>query len=157
MKKSKYLIISLVLLIIDQISKYFVMTNIKLNKSIVIIPNFFKLTYTNNHGAAFSILEGNTILLIVVSIIALILIYLFLIKNHKLSSLEIFSYSLLIGGIIGNLIDRILYHYVIDFIHFEIFNYHFPIFNIADVAIVIGIMIMILIILKEDKNAKNNN
>lgn len=153
----KITLLSLLVVIIDRLTKILVTANVNLNSSIVLINDFLSITYVKNIGAAFSILEGNTILLIVVSIIALILIYLFLIKNHKLSSLEIFSYSLLIGGIIGNLIDRILYHHVIDFIHFEIFNYHFPIFNIADVAIVIGIMIMILIILKEDKNAKNNN
>ena len=67
-----------------------------------------------------------------------------MIKNHKLSSLEIFSYSLLIGGIIGNLIDRIVRGYVIDFISIKLGNYNFPIFNVADILIVIGVFLLLL-------------
>ena len=108
MKKNKYLIISLVLLIIDQISKYFVMTNIKLNKSIVIIPNFFKLTYTNNHGAAFSILEGKQVLIIIISIIVFIYLCFFTIPYNTAPTVYAIppSTSSIVPGIPSKLINN---------------------------------------------------
>lgn len=153
----KITLISLLVIVIDRITKILVINNINIDNSISVINNFLNITYVKNSGAAFSILEGNTTLLILVAIIALLLIYMFLIKDKKLDKLDIISYGLLIGGIVGNLIDRVLYKYVIDFIDFFISNYHFPIFNIADVAITLGIFILILIILKEEKHAKNNH
>lgn len=156
MKKSKYLIISLILLIIDQISKYFVMTNIKLNKSIVIIPNFFKLTYTNNHGAAFSILEGKQVLIIIISIIVFIYLLWELFKGKSDSKLINISISLILGGLLGNLIDRIIFNHVRDFLDFSFSKYNFAIFNIGDIGIVVGVILMLIGIVMEEKNANSN-
>lgn len=156
MKKSKYLIISLILLIIDQISKYFVMTNIKLNKSIVIIPNFFKLTYTNNHGAAFSILEGKQVLIIIISIIVFIYLLRELYKGKSDNKLINISISLILGGLLGNLIDRIIFNHVRDFLDFSFCKYNFAIFNIGDIGIVVGVILMLIGIVMEERNANSN-
>lgn len=141
-----------ILVLIDLVIKLLVMNNIY--DSVNIINNFFSLTYVKNTGAAFSILEGNKIIFIVSALISLFLIYKFLIKGSKINKLNEISYSLLIGGIIGNMIDRIIYGYVIDYLEFEIFNNYMPIFNFADICIVIGAFLFILETLVGDKNER---
>lgn len=143
---------SFILVLIDQIIKV-VVSNMKNN--IVIIKNFFSLTYVENTGAAFSILESKRIFLIIIAIGALYLIYKFLIKDKKLTPPETLIYSLLIGGIAGNLIDRIIYGYVIDYLEFILFNHYMPIFNFADICIVIGTILFLFETIKEDKKCKN--
>ena len=143
---------SLIFVLIDQIIKV-VVSNMKNN--IVIIKNFFCLTYVENTGAAFSILESKRIFLIIIGIGALYLIYKFLIKDKKLTTPETLIYSLLIGGIVGNLIDRIIYGYVIDYLEFILFNHYMPIFNFADICIVIGTILFLFETIKEDKKCKN--
>ena len=142
---------SFILILIDQIIKILVSNMIE---SIIIIKNFLNLTYVENTGAAFSILENNTIFLIIITFISLFLIYIFLLKNKKFNKLEIVTYSLLIGGIIGNLIDRIIHGYVIDYLEFIILNRHMPIFNFADICIVIGTFLFLFITIKEEQNAR---
>lgn len=151
MKKKIFLLVSL-FLIIDIISKKLIM-NFYTNK-IVVIPNFFSINYVKNTGAAFSILQGKTIILILVALFTIIsLIY--IIHKNKLNNLECFGYSLFLSGIIGNLIDRIFYGYVIDFLNFYLKGYNFPIFNIADTLIVSGAFILILNILMEANYKKS--
>lgn len=140
----KISLISILCILIDQITKIIVTTNINLNNSITIINNFFSFTYVKNYGAAWSILSGNRLLLIIIALISLFLIYNFFIKNKELKTLEIITYGLLIGGIIGNLIDRIIFGYVIDFFDFLIFNYNFPVFNFADIFIVVSAGLIII-------------
>ena len=144
-------IITILLVLIDFFVKFFIKTNLELLKSIVVISNFFNITYVRNIGAAFSILEGSRIFLILVASITLILVYFFLIRNKNLTRFDIISYSMLLAGIIGNLIDRIIYGYVIDYLDFKILNYNFPVFNLADTFIVISV---ILILIKEIKGKK---
>ena len=139
----KILSFSLILFIVDQIIKLIVKVNIDLNGSILVLNDFFYLSHVHNYGAAFSILYGNRIFLILFSIFSLILIYMFFIKNNKLNKLDYIIYSLLYGGIVGNLFDRIVYGYVIDYLDFYIFNYNFPVFNFADVCIVISVILII--------------
>lgn len=139
-----FISISLLAIIIDQVVKIVVTNNMVLNTPITIINNFFYLTYVTNEGAAWSILDGSRLLLIFLAIIALIAIYLFFIKNKKLETIEYIIYGLLVGGIVGNLIDRVIYGYVIDYLDFYIFNYDFPIFNIADICIVISVCLLLL-------------
>ena len=153
----KILPITIVSLFIDQLVKIIVINNMNLFDSINIITNFFKITYVRNTGAAWSILSGNTWFLIVISLIALVVIYLYFIKDKKLNKLESISYGLLIGGILGNLIDRIIYGYVIDYLDFKIINYDFPIFNIADICIVISIILIGISLIVGEKNARNKN
>lgn len=141
--------ITFILIFIDQLSKNLVDLYIALNGSIDIIPNFFSLTYVRNVGAAFSILPGSRWLFVLISIIALNIIYIFFIKDKELNKKETIILSLLQAGIIGNMIDRFLYGYVIDFFDFTILGYDFAIFNVADIFIVVSV---ILIILVGDKN-----
>ena len=147
----KILFISFIALIIDQFIKITISTKMLVHDSITIIINFFNITFVKNYGAAYSIFYGNTIFLILISIISLFLIYLFLIKNKELKKIDVFSYGILIGGILGNLIDRVIHGYVIDFLDFKIFGYDFPVFNIADICIVISVF-LIIIFSKDDKN-----
>lgn len=154
----KILIISIITFIIDFISKLLVESNLELYKSLSIIDNFFYLTYTHNYGAAFSILKHNKLLLIIVGIIAIISVLIYIKKQPKIKQIEIISYGLLIGGIVGNLYDRIIYGYVRDFLDFYIFGYDFAIFNLADSAIVIAIILLIIdTILGGVKNEDNNS
>jgi signal peptidase II len=113
-------------------------------KSINVIKNFFRITYLKNTGAAFSILSGNIIFLILITLIALFLIYFFLIRNKELKKIEIISYGMLIGGVIGNLIDRIRLGYVVDYLDFNFGNYNYPVFNFADTLIVISVILIII-------------
>lgn len=151
----KLISISAIIVFIDQLVKIIIKTNMRVNTSIKIIDKFFYLTYVHNVGAAWSILSGYRYLLIILSISVLIFIYLIFIKNKELTNKENITYGILIGGIIGNLIDRIIYGYVIDYLDFYIFNYNYPIFNIADICIVISIFTLIILTIKGDKYARS--
>lgn len=149
-------IISLVCIMVDQIIKIIISTNIKFTDSINIINNFFRITYLKNYGAAWSILSGNKIFLILVSFIALFLIYYFFLKNKKFSNIEEILYGLLIGGVIGNLIDRIRLGYVIDYLDFNFASYNYPVFNLADSLIVVSVIFLVVLNIKEDKNGNSS-
>ena len=151
------IIISFIILLIDQIIKLLITSFFNVNNGITIINNFFDITYVRNYGAAFSILDGNRLLLILISFLSLFLIYKFLIKDKKLSRLEIIVYGLLIGGLLGNLFDRVILGYVIDYLSFNIFGYHFPVFNLADICIVIGAGLIIFESFRSDKNGSRSN
>ena len=148
------ILISLVLLAVDQISKTIVTKLIDINNGVEIIKNFFYLTYTHNTGAAFSILTGQRILLILIAVAILIIIFNYIRKNKVEGKLDKLAFSLIIGGSLGNLLDRIVRGYVVDFIDVKIFGYDFPIFNLADTFIVIGVFLLLIITLirKEDKH-----
>ena len=113
MKKRIYYL-AILFFIIDIIVKHIVVRTMDLYQSIKIIPNFFYLTYTRNTGAAFSILQNQSILILLITVIALFVIYRY-INKETLSNKEMLGYSLIIGGTLGNLWDRIIYKYVIDF------------------------------------------
>lgn len=144
-------ILSIIFILLDQVSKYIVINY--LNKDIEIIKNFFYLIYTKNNGAAFSILTGKRILLIVVTISIIIGIINYIRKNKTNKKIEILSFSLIIGGSIGNLIDRIVRGYVVDFISVKIFNYNFPIFNIADSFICIGVFLLLFVSFRKERKS----
>lgn len=147
---------SLICLVIDQLIKL-VVSFLDVNTKITIIPNFFYITYVQNDGAAWSILSGNRLLLIMIGIICLFLVYFFLIRNKQISKFEQVNYVLLLSGIMGNLCDRIIRGYVIDYLDFKIFNYYFPIFNLADIFIVIGTGLIIISLFKGEKDGKNSS
>lgn len=149
------IILSIIFIIIDQVSKIIVVNNLTNNKSIEVIKSFFYLTYTNNKGAAFSILTGRRILLILVALIVIGVLIYYVRKNKIEGKVNKIALSLVIGGSIGNLIDRILRGAVIDFIDVKIFGYNFPIFNLADTFIVIGVFLLIIEMFR--KEHKNDN
>ena len=143
-------IISFIIVLIDFIIKLFIKNNFIVNESIEVINNFFYITYCKNYGVAWSLLSGKRIIPIITAIFVLIFIFFEIKKIKKLDKFDIIGYSLLTGGIIGNLIDRIFYGYVIDYLDFYIFNYNYPVFNFADICIVLGVIIVIFF-RKEDK------
>ena len=155
MSKKVY-IIGLIVFIIDQISKCLISTYMKLNQSITIIKDFFYIKYINNTGASWGILKDNRILLIVLSLLAIIIIIRYT-NTVKKTKLNIIGLGLLSGGILGNLSDRIIFGYVKDFIDIIIFKYDYPVFNIADSCIVIGVILLIISIIRgEDSNVSKS-
>jgi len=148
------ILITTIFTFFDQIIKIFINRNLILNESVKIIPGFFNITLAHNYGAAWSILNNKSWLLIIIAIAALIMIYFNFIKNKQLKKLDILLMSMLISGIIGNMIDRIRLGYVIDYLDFILFGYDYPIFNFADILIVVAMIILAIKTFKEEKNAK---
>lgn len=156
MKKDKIYIICVWWIIIDQIIKLLVTMKMKLNSVITIIPNLFRIYYVKNEGAAFSVFSGKRYLLIAISIIVFFVLADYIKKNKITKKLEIISLGMIMGGLVGNLIDRLLYSAVIDYLSFIIFGYKFAIFNLADIGIVVGIIILIISMFKEKRTNKLN-
>ena len=144
--KKRIAIITTIVFLLDQVSKYLIDSFLNVGESIKIF-NFFKLSRLSNTGAAFSILENKTILLLIVSIMLFIYILRESLKSKRLFS-DIY-YSLIMGGILGNFLDRIAFQSVRDFIDIKVFSYNFPVFNIADMAIVIGAILYIISLVGE--------
>ena len=147
MNKKNILIFSIALIIIllDQLSKFLIRKNFKLNESFPIVKNIFHLTYLNNTGSAFSVFQGYNLFFVIFSAVVIggIIYYLKNVKeNEKLTQ---FAVGLLLGGTIGNLVDRILVGAVTDFIDFRIW----PVFNIADSAVTVSVILLIILLWKK--------
>ena len=151
--KLKYTTVIIILFLIDRLFKILVVNYLK--TSITLIPNILNLTYVKNVGAAFSLMEGKTTLLAILSLLAFLVIYKELISKQNETLLNI-SYIMILGGILGNFYDRLVLNYVIDYISVIIFNYHFPIFDFADMLIVIGVLLLIYELWKDEKNEIRN-
>lgn len=150
----KICMFSALFLFIDQVIKYLVETFLLLDKEIDIIPGFFSLSRVHNYGAAFSIMQGSNIIFIIVTLVSLIGIYIYIKSQNSISKLEIIAYTLLIGGIIGNFIDRIFRGYVVDYLSFNLKFFKTPVFNLADIGIVLSVIYFMVYIYKgEIKNA----
>ena len=149
-------IISLIVIIIDRILKVLVTNNFVLNVRNKIIDGFFYITNCHNEGAAFSLFSGNVLFLIFITLIVLFLIYR-TINKENVNKIGILAYGLLLGGILGNLYDRIFYGYVIDYLDFVIFKFNFAIFNLADAVIVIGAILLIVFEGSDNDGRKNKD
>ena len=153
-KKSLFiLIVILILTIIDQIIKYLVVSNISIGSEKIIIDNFLKFIYIRNTGAAFGILSGNIIFLIFITVLLIFYIVNEMKKNIN-NNLSLLSFSLILSGALGNLIDRVVRGYVVDYISFTLFNREMSVFNLADTYITIGVILLIYIVIKEGKNER---
>ena len=151
MKNKIIYLIGAIVLIIDQITKMFI------DKSKTIIDDFFYISPVNNYGAAWSILNNKTIFLISVSIIILIVLFRYQVF-FKMNTRNKIAFGLVYGGLLGNLLDRVVYGYVRDFLDFNILGYEYPIFNLADACLVIGIILLVIAIFKgEDEFGKNHS
>ena len=148
----KIFLIAILFLAFDQITKIIVRNSLVLAKEIIIIPNFFSLYYVENTGAAFSSFMGQTIFLIVISIFCLGLILNLIRKEQNKTKLINLSLGILLGGMIGNLMDRIFFQRVTDFLSFTFFKYHFPVFNIADIGITCGVALYLILSIIKDIN-----
>jgi len=149
--KEKIYSISAIVIIIDQIIKILISTKMKLNAEIEVIPNFFSIVFVKNKGAAFSILQDQKIFLVIISLLVLFFLNRYIDKNKIFNKYSIISLGFIIGGIIGNLLDRLIQDGVIDYLSFQISKYFFPVFNLADSFIIIGIILMLISIIKEEK------
>lgn len=145
--KKKIIFILLFVFALDILSKYLVFNYVSFGTSKVVIKNFFTLVPIKNTGAAFSFLDNNNALLIVISI-GILAYIIYSLRNLKLTKLTTISYGLLIGGLLGNLYDRIFYSYVRDFLSFRFIKWDFAIFNVADIAIVVGAILLFILMIK---------
>lgn len=138
-----WLIVTVVVFLLDIISKFTIHHTLAYGESVKLF-DFFAITYARNTGAAFSILEGQRWLLAIVAIVISLFIIYMLYKNGRDKKLENFSLSLILGGALGNLFDRLYHGFVVDFLDFDLGFWRYPTFNIADCAICIGIFMFIL-------------
>jgi signal peptidase II len=157
-----YLLIALVVVLLDRWTKHIVAKRISLYSHIQVIPGFFSLTHTENTGAAFSLFADSnahwkTAMLIVFSMIALIVVSVLLWKNHHAHVATGIGLSLIMGGALGNLWDRLARGRVIDFLLFYVKRYQWPVFNLADSAIVIGAGLLVLEILFHKSSAHQDS
>jgi signal peptidase II len=160
--KKKYgilLVVSAVVLILDQATKIYIDRTMDLHTSITVIQNFFNITYIRNKGAAFGILAQSAWRLpffIGISLIAVVFIILFFRKLRTDQTLSAFSLALIFSGALGNLIDRVRLGEVIDFIYVHWYEHYWPAFNVADSAICVGVFLLgIEMFLEERKNAQS--
>lgn len=150
-KKLKHVcFFAIIFLIIDQAIKFYLSSKMIVNQTSILIKNFLNITYVHNTGAAFSLFSEYTWLLIVIGILAVIGFIFYIGKLVDITDFDMFTYSLVLGGILGNLLDRIIHGYVIDYISLNLLGYHFPIFNFADMCIVIGVILIFIYGLKGD-------
>ena len=142
-----WLWLSAFVIVVDQITKRVVDTSMQLHQSIELAP-FFQLTYLRNQGAAFSFLSGaggwQRWFFIILAVVASAFITVWLRKLDPRQRREAVAWSLVLGGALGNLIDRILYGYVIDFLDVYYGDWHWPAFNVADSAITVGVVLLLL-------------
>ncbi|MCE7794681.1 signal peptidase II [Salipaludibacillus sp. CUR1] len=146
-----YYIIAVVVIILDQVTKQLVVQNMEIRESIPIIENVLHLTSHRNAGAAFGILQGQMWLFFIATVVVVGVVVYYIQKATKGHPWFGVSLGLVLGGAIGNFIDRMLWGAVVDFIDVYIFNYNYPIFNIADSALVAGVIMLMIHVFKEEK------
>lgn len=137
------IIFSFLIMLIDQTTKYLIRLNMSPHETIPIIENFFHITYVENPGAAFSVLKGKTTFFIVVSLIVIFFIGYTVVTIPVKKKKHLLILAFILGGAMGNLVDRIFFGSVIDFLDFRIW----PVFNVADCAIVIGVFLLTYVLL----------
>ena len=155
MKKSNVILVIIlvsVLLGLDLSLKYLVSSYLN---TVNIIDNFFSLTYVLNDGAAFSLFASRTYLLILIALICLFFI-IYELKNNLDDRVLSIGYSLVLAGLLGNFIDRLIDGYIIDYLSFKILGYSYPIFNLADILIVVGIVIVIIKEILKERGKKDD-
>ena len=145
--KIYFLSLSILIVLIDQFTKYlmFYNKNLFINKDFLL----FKLDFIRNYGAAFNIFSGSRVFLSLISILISILLIYLIFRKNTLNLFDLYSYSFILGGTIGNGIDRIFKGFVVDFINLNIIN--FPVFNIADISINIGFIFLLYNIFKNNR------
>ena len=154
MRSNKYLYLLLIaaaVVVADQITKALVLANLPLYHSLTVIPGFFDITHIHNPGGAFGFLAGSgpgvrKVVFLFVSLLALVLIFWFYIKIPLTHRFLATGFAMIFGGALGNLIDRIRFGKVVDFLDVYIGSYHWPAFNVADSAICVGIGIFVLLL-----------
>ena len=152
------LVIAALVVVLDRVTKLWIVAHILPGHGIVVIPKIFRLTHVLNTGAAFSMFEGSASpilvrnLLVGFSIIAVVVVLVLIWKMGRSVSLMSVALALILGGAIGNLYDRIRYLHVVDFLEVHIVHYHWPDFNVADSAIVVGACLLLLEMLRPQRS-----
>jgi signal peptidase II len=159
MSKIKYYLLAFLLIALDHITKLFVYDNLDLGISIE-INSFLSFTHVHNYGAAFSFLANENgwqqYFLVAVSSVASLAIIVWIIKTNKQQILKLMALSFILAGAVGNLIDRVILGFVIDFIDLHYQNFYWPVFNVADSAITLGVILLIIADFKYDKKVSND-
>ena len=141
-KHLPYILIVAAALLLDQVTKYIIEANLSLEASIEVIPGFFRLLYVRNTGAAWSLFAGSGMTFFyVITIVALIVLFYRACEERDVWNR--IALALMMSGALGNLIDRLCFQYVRDFLSFNFFGYEFPVFNIADCALCIGVFLIV--------------
>lgn len=156
MKRQYYIgttvVVTLLILAIDQLTKYLIAAKMTIGDSYTVIPHFLNITSHRNNGAAWGILSGKMGFFVIITLIILAILIIFYIKEAKGNLFMQIALSLLFAGAIGNFIDRLLHGEVVDFIDTNIFGYDFPIFNVADSSLTVGVIFIIIALLKDMNN-----
>ncbi|MED3563122.1 signal peptidase II [Bacillus sp. MUM 116] len=152
-----YYLIAIFVIVLDQITKWLIVSKMQFGESITIIENFLYITSHRNRGAAWGILQGQMWLFYVITLVVIFALIYYLQKAAKGKWLLGISLSFMLGGAIGNFIDRVIRKEVVDFIHTFIFGYNFPVFNIADSALVIGVILLMISMLRDERESKEKS
>ncbi|SEN62205.1 signal peptidase II [Amphibacillus marinus] len=154
----RYYGLALAIILADQFTKWLVVTRMELRESITIIEDFLYITSHRNTGAAWGILAGQMIFFYIITVIVIVAIVYYMTKFAKESVWLGLGLGLVLGGAIGNFIDRVRIQEVVDFIDVYIFNYNFPIFNVADSSLVVGVILIgIVTLIDEFKKGRSNH
>ncbi|KEH94731.1 signal peptidase II [Clostridium massiliodielmoense] len=146
------ILIIIVGIILDRITKLWALKQLSNGCEIEVIKNFFSFNYLENRGAAFGIFQGKTALLVSVTLVVMIGVIYYFIKYKPTSKFIRLGIALIVSGALGNLYDRIFYKYVVDFILIHYKNvYYYPTFNIADILVVVGTIMLAIFLLREGK------
>ncbi|KNF08727.1 lipoprotein signal peptidase LspA [Gottschalkia purinilytica] len=144
------IILAFIIVILDQLTKYYAVSHLAGKEPFIIIKDFFQFSYVENRGAAFGILQEQRLFFIMLTLIVILGIIVYTKINKKLSKASKTSLGMILGGAVGNFIDRLRLGYVIDFIDFKFGKvYDFPVFNIADIFIVIGTFLLMYLIITD--------
>nr|WP_263432671.1 MULTISPECIES: signal peptidase II [Metabacillus] len=149
-----YYIIAVIIIGIDQVTKWLIVKNMELGESITVIENFIYITSHRNRGAAWGILQGQMWFFYIITTVVIIGIIYYIQKYTKENKVMGIALGLMLGGAIGNFIDRLFRKEVVDFINTYIFSYDFPIFNVADSALCVGVVLLFIQMLLEGKQEK---
>lgn len=148
----RILFIGFLVALLDQIIKEVVMSLLDFGQSIMVIHGFFNISLLGNTGGAFSIFDQHTFLLIIISFAIIYVLYRCFIVNKDINKRDSIIYGILFGGICGNLFDRVFRGYVVDYLDFNLFGYNYPVFNFADICIVLSVFAIVILTYKGDKN-----
>lgn len=151
-----YYLIALAVILIDQVTKWMIVKEMYYGQSITVIENFLYITSHRNRGAAWGILQGQMWFFYLITVVVVVGLIIYIQKLKKQDKWFGIALALMLCGAIGNFIDRVVRKEVVDFVNTYIFTYDFPIFNVADSALVVGVIIMFIMTLFEGKMKKEH-
>jgi len=150
----RYYLLAFAIIVIDQLTKWWVIANMELRESITVIENFFYITSHRNTGAAWGILAGKMTFFYIITAVVIVVICYYIQKFAKDSTLTGVALGLILGGAIGNFIDRLIHKEVVDFFDVYLGSYNYPIFNIADSALVVGVILVLIATLLDERKER---